>query len=470
MTAAADGPGPARQAALAPPVHTSRRWRHHLRHSLQARLVLLFLLLALGISGLFFAATRELFSTGWRDLARPLLADYLDRLAAEIGSPPDVARARAITTRLPLSIRIDGPQVQWASHPQRHGHGPRNPAVHDGAGDGPHERLSDGLVRHTADGHQIRFGLGDWRWAERPRWHGWLGLAGLLALTAGAYAVVRRLFRPLDDIRAGALRYGQGDFSQTIPLRRRDELGELAAQVNNMVSGLQHMLDGQRGLLLAISHELRSPLTRARLHAELLADGPERNALLRDLGLMRDLVSDLLEAERLAVGAAALQRAPTDLNLLVQDLVAAQFADSGVLLQLGQALPVLWLDRARLQLLVRNLLDNALRHGAGTAVLLRTQRDAAGVIRLTVRDHGPGVDPSQLPRLSDAFYRPDAARTRASGGVGLGLSLCQRVASSHGGSLELCNAQPGLAVSLVLPATRASPPTCASPPTRASPP
>ena len=436
----------------------ARQWRRHLRHSLQARLVLLFLLLALAISGIFFAATREFFSTGWRDLARPLVADYLDRLASEIGSPPDVARASAIATRLPLSIRIDGPQLQWASHPQRHEHG-----RHD-------DRFRDGLIRQTADGHQIRFGLGDWRWADRPRWHGWLVLAGLLALTAGAYAVVRRLFRPLDDIRAGALRYGQGDFSRPIPLRRRDELGELGTEVNRMASSLQHMLDGQRGLLLAISHELRSPLTRARLHAELLTDGPQRSALLRDLGLMRDLVRDLLEAERLAVGAAALQRAPTDLNALVQDLVAAQFADSSLALQLDPALPPLWLDRVRLQLLVRNLLDNALRHGAGTAVVLRTEYgtggssssdSSKGAIRLTVRDHGPGVDPAQLPRLTDAFYRPDAARTRASGGVGLGLSLCQRVATSHGGSLELRNALPGLAVCLVLPASCASPPAAA---------
>ena len=457
MTVLADPPRP-RHSRDGCHARNARHWRRHLRHSLQARLVLLFLLLALGISGLFFAATREFFSTGWRDLARPLVADYLDRLASEIGSPPDVARASAIAARLPLSIRIDGPQVQWASHPQRHEHGP-----HD-------DRFRDGLIRQTADGHQIRFGLGDWRWANRPRWQGWLVLAGLLALTAGAYAVVRRLFRPLDDIRAGALRYGQGDFSQPIPLRRRDELGELGTEVNRMASGLQHMLDGQRGLLLAISHELRSPLTRARLHAELLADGPQRSALLRDLGLMRDLVSDLLEAERLAVGAAALQRAPTDLNALVQDLVAAQFADSAVALRLDPALPPLWLDRVRLQLLVRNLLDNALRHGAGTAVLLTTEHGISdrsdtgnrkGAIRLTVRDYGPGVDPAQLPRLTEAFYRPDAARTRASGGVGLGLSLCQRVATSHGGSLEVRNAQPGLAVSLVLPVSCASPPAAA---------
>ena len=420
---------------------------------------------ALGITALFFGVTRELFSTGWRDLARPLVADYLDRLASEIGSPPDVARAKSIAARLPLSIRIDGPLVQWASHPQRQDHGLRDGRMRGGPPDGAADRDGDGardtLLRRTADGHRIRFGLGDWRWAARPSWHGWLVLGGLLALTAGAYAVVRRLFRPLDDIRAGALRYGQGDFSQAIPLRRRDELGELGAQVNRMASGLQHMLDGQRGLLLAISHELRSPLTRARLHAELLADGPQRSALLRDLGLMRDLVSDLLEAERLAVGAAALQRAPTDLNALVQDLLAAQFADRGVTLQLDPALPPLWLDRVRLQLLVRNLLDNALRHGSATAVVLRTERDAAGVIRLTVRDHGPGVDPAQLPRLTDAFYRPDAARTRGGGGVGgvgLGLSLCQRVASSHGGSLELRNARPGLTVSLVLPAASAKPP------------
>ena len=231
------------------------RWRHRVGHSLKARLVLLFLALALGTTALFFWAAREPFSVGWRELARPLISDYIDRLAAEIGSPPDIARAAALTRRLPLSVRIDGPQVNWASHPAaapRHGVPPGNS-----------ERSALLLSRTTADGHRIRFGVGDWRWDDHPGGLGWTVLGGLLCMTALAYGCVRRLFRPLDDIRAGALRYGEGNFSQAIPLRRRDELGDLAAQVNTMASRLQRMPEGQRGLLLAISHDLRSQLTCA---------------------------------------------------------------------------------------------------------------------------------------------------------------------------------------------------------------
>ena len=435
------GPGP---AFTQPAARRRRSWRHALGHSLKWRLVLLFLLLALGTTGLFVYASRAFFATGWRELARPLVVDYIDRLAAEIGSPPDVARAQALARRLPLSVRIDGPQVQWASHPQHAEHGPR-------PGGEPDSGLRSLLVRSTADGHRIRFGVGDWQGDEAPRWPGWGVLAGLLALTALAYGTVRRLLRPLDDIRAGALRYGAGDFSQPIALRRRDELGDLASQVNGMASGLQRMLEGQRGLLLAISHELRSPLTRARLHAELLADSEQRQALLRDLGQMRDLVSDLLESERLAGGAGALQREPTDLNALVRQAVAATGRD--VVLALDGSLPLLALDRSRLALLLRNLLDNAQRHGGGTPVTVSTTRTDTAVC-LTVRDHGPGVADAQLPHLAQAFYRPDSAHARSAGGVGgvgLGLYLCRLVALSHGGELQMRNAGPGLAVSLLLP-------------------
>lgn len=91
--------------------------RRLLGHSLKARLVLMFLLLALGTTLVFVVGTRALFATGWRELARPLVADYVDRQTGEIGSPPDLARAQALVQRLPLAIRIDGPQLRWDSHP-----------------------------------------------------------------------------------------------------------------------------------------------------------------------------------------------------------------------------------------------------------------------------------------------------------------------------------------------------------------
>jgi signal transduction histidine kinase len=416
-----------------------RRFHQRLRHSLRWRLVALFLLLAAGTTLVFFVGTQRIVADGFSVLVKPLLSDYVDRLAGEIGTPPDVARARSLVQRLPISIRIDGPLVQWMSQPPRR-------VAHEGDeanGDDGNGRTL--LTRTTTDGHRIQFGISRALWRDRRPWPGWIPLVGLLLLTWAAYATVRRLLRPLDDIRSGALRYGEGDFSQVIPVRRRDELGDLASQVNAMATGLQGMLQSQRALLLAISHELRSPLTRARLNAELLAEAPERTALLRDVALMGQLITDLLEGERLAAGSAALEREPTDLNQLVRDIIGTEFADQAVRLDLAEGTPTLPLDRPRVALLVRNLVDNACRHGAGAAepVTVSTRVDDS-TVQLRVRDHGPGVSEEHLARLTEPFYRPDIARTRGAGGVGLGLYLCKLVAQSHGATLTLRNVQPGL--------------------------
>jgi signal transduction histidine kinase len=221
------------------------------------------------------------------------------------------------------------------------------------------------------------------------------------------------------------------------------------------------MLEAKRTLLLAISHELRSPLTRARLNTELLPETPEvqpsRAALLRDLGQMRDLVADLLESERLASPHAALHREPTDLAALVAEAVGAlggALNDAPKIVQnLQPNVPALQLDRTRMRLLLRNLLDNALRHSVDAPqppeVLLAQTAD--GAVQITVRDFGTGVPNDQLSQLAQPFYRPDSARTREGGGVGLGLYLCKLVALAHGGSFTVRNARPGLAVCVTLP-------------------
>jgi signal transduction histidine kinase len=426
------------------------------RRSLGLRLVLLFLALALGTAAVFTGGMQRALSGGWSVLVRPLLDDYLDRLVAEIGSPPDPARAAALVQRLPVTIRIDGPRVRWDSDPSdrpRWQGPPQVPAGRDGWRDGGDAAPDRFLTRTTADGHRITFGVSGAAWERQPRLVGGVTLALLLLLTALAYLGARRLVRPIADIRAGAQRYGQGLFDAPIPVRRDDELGELAAQVNTMASSLQRMLEGQRALLLAASHELRSPLTRARLNAELVPEGPARDALLHDLAEMRDLIADLLEGERLAAGRAALTRAPVDVDALLHELVRERFADLPLALR-GRAGPApLPADAVRLRLLLRNLIDNARRHAAGalapTEIDLR--RDADGLV-LTVRDHGPGVAADVLPRLAQPFYRPDSARRRATGGVGLGLYLCRLVAEAHGGSIAFADAGPGLRVTVRLPA------------------
>ena len=478
------------------------RWRARFP-SLGTRLVALFLVLAMAVGVTFMLGVHVLRDVGLHEYMRPLVLNYTDTLLAEIGSPPDVDRARVLTQRLPLHIRIEGPLVNWDSADEPPPPPPppaneegrprlsRHPVVTLPNGDPlplvvPEPRLPRSsaerlpprggprggpyhlsintevdptlwrVVRRMPDGHRVIFSLADMSHEQRAEHIGWITLGVLLLLTALTYAGVRHTLHPLVALRAGAVRYGQGDFSQPIEPRNRDELGDLAEQINAMAARLHHMLDAKRQLLLAISHELRSPLARARMNAELIDESGERSALLRDLGEMRDLITDLLESERLADvqagGHAVLQTEASTLSDIVHEQCDAQVAAGTLALQLDETLPALPLDSARMRLLLRNLVDNALRHGseAGRAPVVSTS-GTPRTVQLVVRDFGPGMEESQLRHAAEAFYRADVARLRSTGGVGLGLYLCKLVAEAHGGTLTLRNAHPGLEITAELP-------------------
>jgi len=427
-------------------VQGKRRWRR----SLRIRLVMMFVMLALVMAAVFMGGMKRAFSTGWAEAAKPMLVDYADRLVAEIGTPPDVARAQALVARLPITIRIVGPKVNWDSNPG--GANSRGGWMHDRDEEPWNDKW---FIRPTSDGHRVIFGWAPKLWQLAPRAAGWATLGVLLSCVLLGYAYVSRLLRPLIDIREGAQRFGRGEFKQPIPIRRNDDIGDLAQHINTMADDIQAMLDAKRGLLLALSHELRSPLTRARLNAELLPATPEgeaeREALLRDLNEMRDLISDLLESERLASPHVALQRELVDLAALVREIVAEMPGAQDVHLDLAEGLPPHSIDRMRIRLLVRNLLDNALRYSADAprppCVSLRAALDGqVQGVELEVRDYGPGVEEAQLERLTEPFYRTDGARARATGGVGLGMYLCRLIAEAHGGVLTLRNAHPGLQI------------------------
>ena len=282
-------------------------------------------------------------------------------------------------------------------------------------------------------------------WNSRESPYGLLwAVPALLLVTGCAFGLIRHMVQPLHALAVGAEAFRRGEFSHRVPVVHGDEIGDLAMRFNQMAADIQAMLDGKRALLLAISHELRSPLTRARLHAELVGEGESRDALLQELAQMRDLITALLESERLGSGHSALQLSDCDLAALAREQV-----QPGVELHIEPDLPVLKLDRLRVQLLLRNLVHNALRHNeaAGGPVQL-TLAGAGDGVRVTVRDFGSGVPPDVLPNLGQPFYRPDAARTRHGGGVGLGLCLCRLVAEAHGSRLELRNAAPGFEASV----------------------
>jgi signal transduction histidine kinase len=293
---------------------------------------------------------------------------------------------------------------------------------------------------------------------------GWL-LGGGIVLTMMAYGSIRHLLRPLRALAHGAAVFGRGELSHRIRVHHRDEIGALAVRFNRMADDIGAMLDAKRGLLLAISHELRSPLTRARLNAELIDEGPPQQAVVKELGLMRDLIESLLERERLDAGHSALSLEACDIRALVSGLQASRFDDAirqgSLRVELASDLPEsVELDGPRVKVLIGNLVDNALRHHDARhdqpvrlTVSMRPADDAHGRrLQLVVRDWGHGVREDDLAKLGQPFYRPDSARTRQDGGVGLGLNLCHLIVAAHGGSMALRNAGPGLEVSVTLPA------------------
>jgi signal transduction histidine kinase len=243
----------------------------------------------------------------------------------------------------------------------------------------------------------------------------------------------------------GAARIGHGELDYRITAKRRDELGDLSRDINRMADDVQGMLEAKRQLMLAISHELRSPLTRAKVALELIEDQKARQNVLEDIDEMERLIGDLLESEALNTRHAKLRREPADLGELVRSVIDTDFAAQDDQLQLRVAEQPLdgELDGTRVRVLVRNLIENALRYNPVNGAPVQVDVSRSGdQLQVKIRDHGDGIPAKHLEHLTEPFYRADTARRRSTGGFGLGLYLCRLIAEAHRGSLQF-DSKPG---------------------------
>ena len=268
-----------------------------------------------------------------------------------------------------------------------------------------------------------------------------LGACGILALS---FFIARSLLMPLRHLDQALASFAEGDFSARLPeTGGQDELGRLTSRFNQMAKEVGRMLDSRRQLLLDVSHELRTPLTRLNLGLEMMKDDGARASLKEDVGEMEAMLAELLEGARLEQ-AARLESRNVDLGALAKTTAHSMEGRApGIALDLPiDPLKVLG-DERGLQVLLRNLMDNALKY-SGTAepkVQVRLWQEE-GKAWISVRDHGPGIPAEALPHVFEPFYRADASRNRGSGGFGLGLHLVQKVALAHGGEVT-AGAAPG---------------------------
>lgn len=440
-----------------------------LTRSLSFRLLAIFLVLAAAF--IYFAniGIRWVYSEDdLRELISGHLSLHVDYVRRDIGSPPRIERALEITRRVPVDIRIAGGGFDWASDPDF----PEMDELQFGASEifseEPGALLNEleNVEFAVADGHRFLkikqngfdIVVSSPRIADPNPGPPLLPIIlaiGLIWLFI-AYLSVSWLFRPIRSIREGAARIGSGEFDHRITGYRQDQLGELAEVVNKLANDVRSMLDAKRQLLLGISHELRSPLSRLRLSLEFIEDSEQKEHLRTEIAEMEGIIATLLEAERLNTRHAALNKTDVLIKDLVEQLIDDFFARDRERIEIDIADDALeaHVDDVRLLLILKNLLSNAVRHSsvADGPIRIAAAREDDDLV-IIVEDHGPGFTAEQAGRLGEPFYRGDPSRARATGGTGLGLYLAKLAAEAHGGTLLLDSGyQDGARIVVRLPA------------------
>ncbi len=364
---------------------------------------------------------------------------YSEYLVDDLGDPPNEARAREIARRTGLVIRFDHPDHPWQTGPMPRFFNLDRAWIHHNA---------SGMWVGSSKGHhflRITHGGGELLFVAPREFHREGALWMLAAMAAimgliigGAYLVIRRTLRPLRALKTGVDQVAIGKLDHRIPESGASELRDLARAFNDMAQRLDRLLRSKEQLLLDVSHELRSPITRLKVQLEFIEDTEARESLRSDVAEMETMVTTLLESARLRHAAAALNLKPVDMGALIP-MVAAEFN--------GRRPAVVWevlasesvqADPEKIKIVLRNLIDNALKHtpedGPAVSITMTAQPDR---LAIDVADQGEGIPADALPYLFEPFYRPDVSRSRKTGGYGLGLSLCKAIMDAHGGSIEL---------------------------------
>ena len=281
----------------------------------------------------------------------------------------------------------------------------------------------------------------------------------LLVLIATVVAIsliaVRWVTEPLSRLAAAAERLGANIHEPPMPESGPIEVERAAKAFNAMQGRLARFISDRVRILAAMSHDLKTPITRMRLRTEMLEDEVTRAKFERDLAEMESMVTQALEFMRDSSAKEPVQ--PVDLMALLETL-RSDYRDAGKPVEISGRVAQAYPGRPlALRRCLTNLVENAVRYGKGAAIEVE---DGAREIVLRIRDRGPGIPEGELEQVFEPFYRGEASRSRETGGTGLGLGIARNIARAHGGDIVLRNhPRGGLEAVLTLPRTVAREPT-----------
>jgi signal transduction histidine kinase len=404
----------------------------HVRHSVFAKVVTVMLAMA--------ATLLALVAGFFLLYINPALNASIDRVVLEYArvvavTAPGYDTAKRLASRLDVEMRYEGPDASWATADNL-------PTIAEArrAGRGP-LTLRRFYIVPAPDGGTYLFA---WVFSEHVRTAHLVVLVVLLLLMAAVvfvtHAVLRHVLQPLRALGDGVARLGDGHLDVAVPRRSGDELGVLTDAFNQMVGRIRVMIRSRDQLLLDVSHELRSPLTRLKVALELLSDTDMKARMAADLAEMEIMIGELVELERLRDGHGIRTACQNVIPIL--DEVARSFQDRPPSVRVASTAPEIFaeIDAERMRTVVRNLLENAVKYSLpdSRAVDVCAAQNGEHVV-IRVSDDGPGIPEHEAASLFEPFFRLDRSRSRKTGGYGLGLSISRRIVEAHGGTITIEN-------------------------------
>lgn len=381
------------------------------------------------------------------------IVQYINYLIADLGQPPSLSRAREIARQTSLEIYYQSPQRSWST-----------------AGDPP--KISGRRFYVWKEYPNIRFGryhghsLVDFnhkhgrfifeftkpfdRESERD-WLYFILFALLVMILAGAYLSIRRVLRPVKWLNEGVQEVSRGNLNHRVPLKKSDELGDLAQAFNDMTERIREMLHTKEQLMLDVSHELRSPITRMKVALEFLPDSQAKQNIKTDIEDMEKMIFEILETARQHRMHGELNRQKVNLVDLLHEILR-EFENQPPGVQLGELSKTIEanVDPEQIKTVLNNVLNNAYKYSQpGSEPVQITYERREPYVILHIKDNGVGIPKDELPFIFEPFYRVDKSRSKRTGGYGLGLSLCKTIMEAHGGKIEV-ESTPGIGTTVSL--------------------
>jgi signal transduction histidine kinase len=410
-------------------------------HSIFARLMLICLVAGLIIILLVGGFFGHLFRKSAQSHLRRNLTQYFTYVARDLGTPPSLERARKIAAESAFQIRFESPEGGWSTSD-------KIPTLHDLGDKGlSQEQFPIRKIFHQKHPILIQQGTGTFIFVLTQEhtiengWELWTALLIFLIISVVilTYIAVRHVLNPIKFLAEGVRQVSNGNLDYQMPQWCTAEFDQLSDGYNTMTTRIRTMLHSKEQLLLDVSHELRSPLTRMKVALEMIDEGKVKEPLRDDIREMEAMVSEILEAARLSNAAGELKIEAIPAKKLLQEIGELYTNQPpGLMIDHVPDDVMIQGDRMLVKIVFNNIITNAIKYSpaAGEAVSVSFRQNEEYTV-VQVQDHGLGIPADDLPYIFEPFYRVDKSRSKRTGGYGLGLSLCKTIMDAHGDKIEV---------------------------------